>query len=187
MLLRAAGDLAADGEAVAVHELAVGDGDVFAGLIGAGRVDDAALDGDVVVAYVGVDVVDDHVAGAEGIDGVGVGRVLRGKDADVTDGHVVGVVGDDLPAGRVLDGDAFDADVLAVVEDDEARAEGDLSDDSGAAMRAGFAHQLSPLPSMVPAPVMAMFSALAARTRDWVPGARNSSDGGIVSVVGRAE
>ncbi len=136
-IVRAAGDLAADGEAVAVHELAVGDGDVFAGLIGAGRVDDAALDGDVVVAYVGEDVIDDDVAGAEGIDGVGVGRVLRGQDADVADGDVVGVVGHDLPAGGVLDGDAFDADVLAVIEDDESRAEGDLADDSGVMRRAG--------------------------------------------------
>lgn len=121
-VLCASGDFGADGEAVAVEKFAIGDGDVFAGGVGAGGVDHAGLDGDVVVADVGVDVVDDDVGGAEGVDGVGVGGVRVGEDADVADDDVVGVVGDDLPVGGVLDGKVFDFEVFGVVEDDEAGA-----------------------------------------------------------------
>ena len=49
--------------------------------------------------------------------------------------HVVRVVRNDLPAGRVLDRDAFHADVLAVVEDDEARTKLDGPDYAGATRR----------------------------------------------------
>ena len=55
---RAAGDLAADGEAMAVHEGAIGDGDVAAGIVAAGRVDGAGFDGDIVVARVGIEMID---------------------------------------------------------------------------------------------------------------------------------
>ncbi len=119
---RAAGDLAADGEAVAVEEGAIGNGDVAAGFVAAGRVDGAGLDGDVVVADIGIEMIDANVRRGEGIDGVGVRRVLRRENADVVNDDVVRVVGNELPHGRILDGDSLDAHVLAVVEDDEARA-----------------------------------------------------------------
>ena len=120
-VVRAAGDFAADGEAVAVEEGAIGDGDVAARIVAARRVDGAGFDGDIVVADVGVEMIDADVRRREGIDGVGVRRVLRGQHADVANDDIVAVVGNELPHGRVLDGDSFDADVLAVVEDDEPR------------------------------------------------------------------
>ncbi len=55
---RATGDLAADGKAMAVHEGAIGDDNVAAGIIAAGGVDGAGFDGDVVVTGVGVEMVD---------------------------------------------------------------------------------------------------------------------------------
>ncbi len=145
-VLYAAGDFAADGDAVAVLEGAVGDGDVLAGIVGAGRVGLAALDGDIVVAGVGVDMVDDDVRGTEGVDRIGVRRGKRRGDADIADDHVVGVVGDDLPEGRVLDRDADERDVLAVVPDDEARACGLVCRDAGTGNGGGrgAAHHVPP-------------------------------------------
>ena len=49
-VLRAAGNLAADREAVAVQECAIGDRDVAAGIVRPRGVDGAGLDGDIVVA-----------------------------------------------------------------------------------------------------------------------------------------
>ncbi len=77
-VVRAAGNLAADGEAVAMQEGAIGDGDVAGWIVAAGRVDGAGLDGDVVVARVGVKMIDADIRRGEGIDGVGVGRMRYG-------------------------------------------------------------------------------------------------------------
>ena len=119
-VLRSSGDFAADRDAVAVEEGAIGDGDVAAGFVGAGRIGGTGLDGDVVVADVHEDVADGDVGGGEGIDAVGIDGAEGGENLDVADDDVVRVVGDDLPHGRVLDGDSVHEDVLAVVEDDEA-------------------------------------------------------------------
>src|SRR3984957_20341837 len=67
-------------------------------------------------------MIDAHVGRGKRIDGVSVRRWIRRQNANVADEYVVAVVGNELPKGRVLDGNAFDADVLAVVEDDEAGA-----------------------------------------------------------------
>ncbi len=120
-VLRTACDLAADRKSVTVLELTVGDGDVLARVVGTRRVDHAALDGDVVVSNISVDMVDDDVAGAEGINRVRIRRVNVGDNPDVVDLDVIRVVRNKLPVRRVLDGNAFDKNVLAVIEDDEAR------------------------------------------------------------------
>ena len=67
-------------------------------------------------------MIDAHIGRGERIDGVGVRRWSRRQNAHVADEHVVAVIGNELPEGRVLDGDALDAHMLAVVEDNEARA-----------------------------------------------------------------
>lgn len=186
-VLGAADDFTTDGEAVAVEEGAVGDGDVAGGRVGAGGVGFAGLDGDVVVAYVGEDMVDLDVGGGEGIDGVGVGGVLRGEDFDVADGDVVGVVGNELPHGRVLDGDAFDEDVLTVVEDDEARA------GVFAAYYAGVFEAAGLQPPALPCPVDDAFAGdgnvvgVSGADEGLEAGGAELGDGGIVGVVGGAE
>ena len=158
----------------------------LAGVVASGRVDGAGLDGDIVVAGVGVEVIDADFGRREGIDGVGVGRVLRREHADVVNDDVVGVVGHHLPHGRILDGDSFDADVLAVVEDDEARARMDPHD-------AGVSDGARLLP---PAFAVAVDGAFAGDGDVFSIGRADQrldawqakfGDRGIVGVVGRAE
>src|SRR5208337_5396088 len=96
-VVRAAGDFAADGEAVAMQEGAVGDGDVAGRIIAARGVDGAGFDGDVVVAHVGVEMIDAHVGRGERIHGIGVWRAGRRQDADIAYEHIVAVVGNKLP------------------------------------------------------------------------------------------
>ena len=95
-VLHAAGDLAADRQAVTVLEGAVRNGDVAAGIVRAWRVDRAALDRNVVIAHARKHVVDHDVAGTERVDGVSVRR-LRCEDAQVAEGKIVRIVRNDLP------------------------------------------------------------------------------------------
>ena len=186
-VLSSAGDFTAYGDAVAVEEGAVGDGDVAAGLVGAGRIGGTGLDGDVVVAYVHEDVADGDVGGGEGIDAVGVDGAEGREDLDVADGDVVRVVGDDLPHGRVLEGDAVHEDVLAVVEDDEAGTGVVRPHDAVVLDGAGFE------PPTFAVSVDGSFSGngeiggVGGADEGLVAGGAKLGDGGIVSVIGGAE
>ena len=120
-ILYASGDLAADGETVPVQKGAVGNGNVAARIVGSRRGDRPRLDGNIVVSHVGIDMIDDDMRRREGIDGVGIRRVDRRQYPDIPDDHVVRIVGNQLPHGRVLNGHALHAHMLAVVEDDHLR------------------------------------------------------------------
>src|SRR5262249_45623760 len=104
---------AADRQAVAGSEGAVGDGDV------AGA---ASAEGDVVVAVGDAAVFDQHVnAGA--IDAVGVGRAVGGIDGDAVDGDVgVDELEGEVNVGGVDHRDARHRDGCTTGEGDEARA-----------------------------------------------------------------
>lgn len=186
-VLRPAGDFAADGDAVAMQEGAIGDGDVAAGCIGAGRVGGAGLDRDVIVANVGVEVIDVDVRRGEGIETIRIGRMLRRKDLDVVDRDVVRVVGDDLPHGGVLDGDSVHEDVLAMVEDDEAGARVFRSHDAMILDAAGL------LPPALAVPVDdavagdGEIGCVGGADEGLVAGGAEFGDGRIVSVIGGAE
>ena len=122
--------LGADGHAVSVVEVVVGDGHVGDGF--------AAFDGDVVVAGADEGVGDGDVFAAAGVYAIGVaGEAFGSVDFEAPDGEAVAVFVDDVEVGGVLEGDAVEGEVVGVVGDEDT---GDLL--SGAS--AGFFGEVPP-------------------------------------------
>src|ERR1017187_4383305 len=109
---------AANGHAVAVQKIAVGDGDVFATEFPA--LDFCAgFDGNVVVAGVNGATGDGHVAAIDGIHAVGVGRTRRRPDSHPFNDHLFTVIEHKMRSWRVDQLHSGQVNVLAVVEHDE--------------------------------------------------------------------
>src|SRR5205807_148302 len=91
-------------------EVIMGDGHVRGGRALAG------FNGDVVVARVDEAVGDGDVGGIAGIDTIGVARALaRRPELDTPDGETVAAVIGDVKVGRVLQRDAVEGEIVAVV------------------------------------------------------------------------
>ncbi len=157
-VLHASRNLAPNRQPMSILKRAIRNRNVLARSIRPRRINLTALDRHIVIAHARKHMVNHNIARAERIDRIRIRRPRR-QNPHIPETHIIRVVRHNLPEPRVLHRHTFHLDVLRVVEHHPHRPRMIVPQHTRILHPANILPPDCPFPSIVPSPLIVIFSA----------------------------